>query len=177
MGERQLSGVHRIKRGSRRRRDDRWKEKPMVKLKRVYDPVSRTDGARLLVERLWPRGQSKAKLHLTAWLKEVGPSTELRKWFNHDPLKWARFRARYFRELDAHPESWRPILTAARRGAVTLVYSSHDEEHNNAVALKEYLGTRGLRTSRSRSVAESAPQSVVPPVVRPSPHRAARRRD
>ena len=149
----------------------------MVKLKRVYDPVSRTDGARLLVERLWPRGQSKAKLHLTAWLKEVGPSTELRKWFNHDPLKWARFRTRYFRELDAHPESWRPILTAARRGAVTLVYSSHDEEHNNAVALKEYLGTRGLRTSRSRYVAESAPRYVVPPVVRPSPHRAARRRD
>lgn len=114
----------------------------MVKLKRVYDSISRTDGTRFLVERLWPRGLSKERLHLTAWLKEVGPSTELRKWFNHDPMKWSRFRARYFRELDSRPESWRPILTAARRGTVTLVYSSHDEQHNNAVALKEYLQLR-----------------------------------
>ena len=111
----------------------------MIKLKRVYDPVSRTDGRRFLVERLWPRGLSKERLHVTAWLKEVGPSTELRRWFNHDPLKWSQFRTRYFRELDSRPESWRPILAAARRGVVTLVYSSHDEEHNNAVALKEYL--------------------------------------
>ena len=73
----------------------------MVKLRRVYDPVSRTDGARFLVERLWPRGLSKERLRLTAWLKEVGPSTDLRKWFNHDPTKWSRFRTRYFRELDA----------------------------------------------------------------------------
>jgi uncharacterized protein YeaO (DUF488 family) len=111
----------------------------MVKLNRVYDPVSRTDGTRFLVERLWPRGLSKERLHLTAWLKEVGPSTDLRQWFNHDPLKWSQFRTRYFRELDSRPESWRPILAAAKRGMVTLVYSSHDEEHNNAVALKEYL--------------------------------------
>jgi uncharacterized protein YeaO (DUF488 family) len=111
----------------------------MIRLKRVYDPVSRTDGTRFLVERLWPRGVSKARLRQTTWLKEVGPSTELRQWFNHDPLKWSRFRTRYFRELDAQPDCWRPILTAARRGMVTLVYSSHDEEHNNAVALKAYL--------------------------------------
>jgi uncharacterized protein YeaO (DUF488 family) len=117
----------------------------MIKLKRVYDPVSRTDGTRFLVERLWPRGLSKAKVHLSAWLKEVGPSTELRQWFNHDPLKWSQFRRRYFRELDAQPESWRPILTAARRGLVTLVYSSHDEEHNNAVALQEYLKAKSRR--------------------------------
>jgi uncharacterized protein YeaO (DUF488 family) len=114
-------------------------EKTMFELKRVYDPVSRTDGTRFLVERLWPRGIAKDRLHLTAWLKEVGPSTELRKWFNHDPMKWSQFRTRYFRELDSRPESWRPILAAADRGTVTLVYSSHDEEHNNAVALKEYL--------------------------------------
>jgi uncharacterized protein YeaO (DUF488 family) len=125
----------------------------MVKLKRVYDPVSRTDGTRFLVERLWPRGQSKAKLRLSAWLKDVGPSTELRQWFNHDPLKWPQFRTRYFRELDKHPELWRPILTAARRGVVTLVYSSHDEEHNNAVALKAYLEAKRLRVSRSKPVA------------------------
>src|SRR4051812_4844110 len=76
---------------------------PMVQLKRVYDPVSRADGSRLLVERLWPRGLSKARLHLASWLKEVGPSTELRQWFNHDPLKWSQFRRRYFRELDSRP--------------------------------------------------------------------------
>jgi uncharacterized protein YeaO (DUF488 family) len=111
----------------------------MIKLKRAYDPASSDDGMRVLVERLWPRGLSKAKLHLDAWLKDVGPSTELRRWFGHDPEKWARFRARYFRELDSRPESWRPILSAARRRTVTLVYSSHDEQHNNAVALREYL--------------------------------------
>ena len=122
----------------------------MIKLKRVYDPVSRTDGTRFLVERLWPRGLSKAQLHLSAWLKEVGPSTQLRQWFNHDPLKWSQFRRRYFRELDSQPESWRPVLTAARRGMVTLVYSSHDEEHNNAIALQKYLRAKRRRPSPSR---------------------------
>jgi uncharacterized protein YeaO (DUF488 family) len=107
----------------------------MLKLKRAYEPVSRDDGRRFLVERLWPRGLAKAKLHLDAWLKDVGPTTALRKWFRHDPAKWSQFRARYFRELDSHPESWRPILSAARRRTATLVYSSRDDEHNNAVAL------------------------------------------
>jgi uncharacterized protein YeaO (DUF488 family) len=128
----------------------------MITLKRVYDPVSSADGARFLVERLWPRGMSKARLQLTAWLKEAGPSTTLRQWFNHDPEKWSRFRTRYFRELDARPESWRPVLAAARRGPVTLVYSSHDEEHNNAVALHEYLRAKRSRKSPPRrSVAAS----------------------
>lgn len=131
----------------------------MIKLKRVYDPVSRTDGTRFLVERLWPRGLSKAQLHLSAWLKEVGPSTQLRQWFNHDPLKWSQFRRRYFRELDSQPESWRPVLTAARRGMVTLVYSSHDEEHNNAIALQEYLRAKRRRPSPSRpSTAANRPR-------------------
>jgi uncharacterized protein YeaO (DUF488 family) len=121
----------------------------MVKLKRVYDPVSRTDGTRFLVERLWPRGLSKERVHATAWLKEVGPSTELRQWFNHDPEKWSRFRTRYFRELDSRPESWRPIVTAARRGMVTLLYSSHDEQHNNAIALQEYLRAKRRTASPS----------------------------
>jgi uncharacterized protein YeaO (DUF488 family) len=125
----------------------------MVKLKRVYDPVSPTDGTRFLVERLWPRGLSKERLHVTAWLKELGPSTTLRKWFNHDPTKWSRFRARYFRELDSRPTFWRPILTAARRGTVTLVYSSHDEKHNNAVALKEYLRGKQREPSAPRRAA------------------------
>lgn len=124
----------------------------MVKVKRVYEPIARTDGARFLVERLWPRGLSKEELRLTAWLKDVGPSTRLRQWFNHDPQKWSEFRRRYFRELDAQPESWRPILDAARKGAVTLLYSARDEAHNNAVALKEYLeAKRGPRPSRAAS--------------------------
>ena len=122
----------------------------MIKLRRVYGPISRTDGTRFLVERLWPRGLSKEDLHATAWLKEVGPSTELRQWFNHDPLKWSEFRTRYFRELDSRPEEWRPIVTAARRGVVTLIYSSHDEEHNNAIALQEYLRAKGRTASASR---------------------------
>jgi uncharacterized protein YeaO (DUF488 family) len=75
-------------------------------------------------------------------LKDVAPSSELRRWFGHDPAKWSRFRSRYFRELDSHPESWRAIRSAARHHPVTLVYSSHDEEHNNAVALKDYLDAK-----------------------------------
>lgn len=126
----------------------------MLKLKRAYDPVSRTDGRRFLVERLWPRGLSKMKLRVHAWLKEVGPSTGLRKWFSHDPEKWSRFRTRYFRELDARPEAWRPIVSAARRGTVTLVYSSHDTEHNNAVALQAYLKAKLRRRTVGRSSAD-----------------------
>ena len=111
----------------------------MIRLKRAYEAASKDDGLRILVERLWPRGIAKAKLRLDAWLKEVGPTSDLRRWFGHDPPKWAQFRTRYFRQLESHPESWRPIVLAARRHTVTLVYSSHDEEHNNAVALKDYL--------------------------------------
>ena len=122
----------------------------MVTLKRVYDPVSRSDGMRFLVERLWPRGIAKAKLRTDAWLKEVAPSSALRKWFSHDPRKWSAFRQRYFRELDARPETWMPIVSAARRGRVTLVYSSHDTHHNNAVALQEYIQRR-LRPSHETS--------------------------
>jgi uncharacterized protein YeaO (DUF488 family) len=121
----------------------------MLKLKRAYEPGTRSDGTRILVERLWPRGLSKATLRVDAWLKDVGPSTELRQWFSHDPDKWPRFRTRYFRELDSRPEAWRPIVTAARRGTVTLVYSSRDTEHNNAVALKDYLQPKVRRQPRS----------------------------
>jgi uncharacterized protein YeaO (DUF488 family) len=122
----------------------------MITLKRAYDPVSRTDGRRFLVERLWPRGVTKAKLHVDAWLKDAGPSTELRKWFGHDPEKWSEFRRRYFRELNSRPDAWQPILSAARLGAVTLVYSSRDTQHNNAVALHEYLQTKARRRAVSK---------------------------
>ncbi len=111
----------------------------MIRLKRVYDPPSAEDGERYLVERLWPRGMSRQSLHLSGWLREVAPSAELRLWFGHDPAKWAEFRRRYFRELDTRPEAWKPLLEAARRGTVTLLFSARDAEHNNAVALKEYL--------------------------------------
>ncbi len=111
----------------------------MIRLKRAYDPPEKSDGHRFLVERLWPRGIKKSELPLDGWLKDVAPSTELRKWFSHDPAKWPQFQQRYFAELDSMPEAYAQILTAARHGTVTLIYSSHDTEHNSAVALKEYL--------------------------------------
>lgn len=111
----------------------------MIRLKRVYDPVDGGDGTRLLVERLWPRGIKKDALRIERWVKDVAPSTELRKWFGHDPEKWEEFRRRYIAELRGNPEAWEAIAEAARQGTVTLVYSSHDAEHNNAVALREFL--------------------------------------
>jgi uncharacterized protein YeaO (DUF488 family) len=111
----------------------------MIHVKRAYEPVSKNDGARFLVERLWPRGVKKENLRVESWLKDVAPSSELRKWFQHDPAKWREFRHRYFRELEKRPDVWQPLLVRARKGRVTLVYSAHDTEHNNAVALKEFL--------------------------------------
>lgn len=110
-----------------------------IRLKRVYEPASPGDGIRILVERLWPRGIRKADLQIDAWAKDVAPTTGLRGWFGHDPAKWAEFRRRYEAELDTEPEAWAPLQEAARRGTVTLLFSSHDAEHNNAVALKSYL--------------------------------------
>lgn len=124
----------------------------MIKLKRAYDSASKEDGVRFLVERLWPRGVKKDALRLDAWFKDVAPSTELRQWFGHDPAKWMEFQRRYFAELDAKPKTLEPILNAARHGRVTLVFSSHDAEHNNAVALKTYLATRiSRRQERPRA--------------------------
>ena len=111
----------------------------MIQLKRVYEKEDPDDGVRYLIERLWPRGVKKTSLRIDGWLKDAGPSTELRKWFSHDPAKWQEFRRRYFEELDRTPDAWAPIRDAARHGTVTLLYSSHDTEHNNAVALKEYV--------------------------------------
>ncbi len=111
----------------------------MIKVKRVYDPVEPDDGKRFLVERLWPRGIRKEALQMDGWLKDVAPSDGLRRWFGHDPKKWEEFRRRYFAELEAHPEAWRPLLEAARAGHVTLLFSARDPHHNNAVALREFL--------------------------------------
>ena len=129
----------------------------MIKLKRVYEEEAPRDGARYLIERLWPRGVRKESLQIDGWLKEAGPSAELRKWFSHDPEKWPEFRRKYFAELDRIPEVWAPIRKAAQRGAVTLLYSSHDMEHNNAVALKEYVERKlGPRTRANGRPAHKA---------------------
>ena len=111
----------------------------MLKTKRAYEPAETSDGTRFLVDRLWPRGIKKEKLKLNVWLKDVAPSTELRKWFAHDPAKWREFRKRYFEELKQNPEAWEPLVTAAKKGSITLIFSSHDQEHNNAAALKQFL--------------------------------------
>lgn len=108
-------------------------------IKRVYEPHSPQDGCRLLVERLWPRGLTKESAHLDGWLREVAPSTELRRWFNHLPERWQEFQRRYRLELKSHPDAWQPILDAAAKGQVTLLFSSHDAEHNNVVALRDFL--------------------------------------
>jgi uncharacterized protein YeaO (DUF488 family) len=120
----------------------------MIQLKRVYEKPEAHDGIRFLIERLWPRGVRKADLVTDGWQKEAGPSDQLRKWFSHDPEKWAEFQHRYFAELDTRPEAWEPILKAAERGTVTLLYSSHDTEHNNAVALERYLEVKLADVSR-----------------------------
>jgi uncharacterized protein YeaO (DUF488 family) len=122
----------------------------MIQIKRVYDPPGPDDGARFLVERLWPRGIKKTDLVMDAWLKEAAPSTELRQWFGHDPARWSEFRRRYFAELSQRPEAWQPIVAAARRGNVTLLYSARDETHNNALALHDYLKTKLARSRRAR---------------------------
>lgn len=111
----------------------------MIHIKRVRDPAARSDGRRFLVERLWPRGVKKEALKMDGWIKEAAPSTELRKWFNHDPAKWAEFRKRYHVELHKNPAALESILSAAAKGDVTLLFSSRDAEHNNVVALKTYL--------------------------------------
>src|SRR5512145_531777 len=102
----------------------------MIKIKRTYDAPARGDGRRFLVERLWPRGIKKEALAADAWIKEVAPSTELRKWFDHRVERWDEFRRRYRKELEANPSAWEPILEAERCSAVTLLYSAHDVVHN-----------------------------------------------
>lgn len=114
----------------------------MLKVKRVYESASRGDGARFLVERLWPRGMKKEDLKMDGWLKDTAPSDGLRRWFAHDPLKWKEFQQRYRAELVQNPDSWRPIVEAGKHGNVTLLYSARDTEHNNALALKSFLERR-----------------------------------
>lgn len=110
-----------------------------VRLKRVYESADADDGTRILVDRLWPRGISKEKADVAEWLKELGPSTELRKWFGHDPARWPEFQRRYKEELQARGGELDRLRDLAGKGTVTLVYGAHDEEHNQAVVIRDVL--------------------------------------
>jgi uncharacterized protein YeaO (DUF488 family) len=113
-----------------------------VRVKRVYEKTEKSDGLRALVDRLWPRGISKEKAGIERWLRELSPSTELRRWYGHDPARWEEFKARYFAELDRQGEAIAELVDRARAGTVTLLYGSREKRLNNAVALKEYLERR-----------------------------------
>ncbi len=110
-----------------------------VKLKRAYEAPADDDGTRVLIDRLWPRGVRKQDAALDLWLKELGPSTELRKWFGHDPARWDEFRTRYAAELAQKPELMAQLREFAHQGVLTLVYSAHDQQHNDAVVLRSLL--------------------------------------
>jgi len=122
----------------------------MIQIKRTYESRRRGDGRRILVERLWPRGMRKEALAGDVWMKDVAPSTGLRMWFGHRVERWNEFRERYEAELDANPQAWEPILEAARRGTVTLLYSAHDMLHNGALVLRDYLTLRAARARTAR---------------------------
>jgi uncharacterized protein YeaO (DUF488 family) len=110
-----------------------------LRLKRAYEPPGRDDGLRILVDRLWPRGVSKAQAALDDWMRDIAPSTELRQWFGHDPARWAEFQRRYRAELRQHPQELDRIRALASTQTVTLVYGAHDEEHNDAIVLRAVL--------------------------------------
>lgn len=110
-----------------------------IQVERAYEKSGDGEGFRVLVDRIWPRGINKDELQLDIWLKEVAPSTELRKWFGHDPEKWDEFKRRYFVELDGHKQLLANLLSRVKNGRLTLIYGAKDEQHNNAVALKTYL--------------------------------------
>jgi uncharacterized protein YeaO (DUF488 family) len=113
-----------------------------IRIKRIYEPYASSDGYRILVDRLWPRGIKKEDAHIDLWMKEIAPSNELRKWFGHIPAKWPKFREKYRQEL-AENEALPKLLEAAgHHKAITLLYAAKDEEHNDAVVLKEYLSSR-----------------------------------
>jgi uncharacterized protein YeaO (DUF488 family) len=114
----------------------------MIHVKRAYEAAKKTDGDRYLVDRLWPRGVKKEALAIKAWPKDAAPSDELRHWYHAHMDEWAEFRRRYFAELKKNPAAWQPLLDAAYAGTITLLYSSKNEEHNNADALKEFLEKR-----------------------------------
>jgi uncharacterized protein YeaO (DUF488 family) len=114
----------------------------MILTKRAYEPATESDGYRVLIDRLWPRGVRKADAQLDQWAKEIAPSTALRKWFGHDPSRWPEFRRRYAEEIRRHPDELGQLRRLALEGPLTLVYSAHDEVHNGAVVLRELVLSR-----------------------------------
>lgn len=114
-------------------------KKATIAIKRAYEAPSRGDGMRILVDRMWPRGVSKEEAEIDLWLKEISPSTKLRQWFGHEAPKWEKFREKYFKELAANGDLVEELKSHVKKGKVTLVYAAKDEEHNNAVAIREYL--------------------------------------
>jgi uncharacterized protein YeaO (DUF488 family) len=123
----------------------------MIKIKRVYDAPSRGDGKRILIDRLWPRGVKKDEARIDAWMKDVAPSGDLRKWFGHDPEKWGEFKRRFFAELKNKKDLVDQLAGMARKGRVTLLFQSKEERFNNAVALKEYLEARRKNASSNKT--------------------------
>lgn len=122
-----------------------------IRLKRAYEPADRDDGTRVLVDRLWPRGVSKADAALDRWMKELAPTTALRKWFGHDAVRWEEFRRRYANEAHQHQEQFAQLRKWAREGPITLVYAARDEVHNEAVVLRSLLLGRGVTPRSSKA--------------------------
>lgn len=125
--------------------------RPVIRLKRAYEPPAPGDGTRVLVDRLWPRGASREKIKIAAWIPDLGPSSALRTWFGHDPEKWDVFRRRYLKELEGKRALLQQLAAYARRGALTLVYGARDPAHNQAVVIKEALESRESRNGKGRA--------------------------
>lgn len=154
----------------------RWGEPALViTLRRAYDPPAGADGPRVLVDRLWPRGVTRADLRIVAWLRDIGPSTALRKWFGHDPARWQEFRRRYRRELAAKTQGLHELRTYARRGCVTLVYGARDPEHNEAVVIREALQRRAPGRVAAAGSRKNAAVTGRPSRAPRRPRRSARR--
>ncbi len=126
-----------------------------VRLKRAYEQPTRDDGTRILIDRLWPRGVKKVDAAVNQWVKDLAPSTKLRKWFGHDPSRWQEFRQRYAEEVRQHFDQFKQLRALARKGPITLVYSASDEVHNDAVALRDLLLGRPMKPRRNATTSRA----------------------
>ena len=133
-----MHGQRDVRVGDRMRFGESW----MVRVKRVYEAPAGSDGTRILVDRIWPRGLSREKAHIDLWLRDLGPSEELRKWFGHDPDRWLTFKSRYFEELEKFADALKDIKSSIHNTDITLLYAARDRNHNNALALMELLKSK-----------------------------------